>query len=861
MSAANDADRLDLVRAKAENWAARLVDLSPQNTLLHFKNTKTASLELTDAAPGAMSELFQGKAVRLSKLFDEPEVYKDACSRARNLRRRITAFTDEQGIDVGRLAHGFVQAAPQPGRSAGSPAVRPSRAPLLLRALRVDSRTVTENDFVLQLGDEVEANPVLLYALDRQYGLDLDPAEITNTAAKFLEQNADPQVQLDLVFDLLREVAERQRRSISLEPSLVVGLFNYLKQPMVEDLHNAADLLVQHDLVAALAGHHPAAEAISTNAAGFSPPAPDDIPPADEFLVQDADSSQQRAIAAALSGRHVLIEGPPGTGKSQTIANIIAGAAARGQRVLFVAEKRAAIEAVHDRLAMIGLDKLVFDLHQQKLDKKHIARQLQDSLESASQQTRPDTNDLHRRLVDRRRILSEYSYELHEQRAPWATSAYQVQADLLALRHPATPHNFREAVLEALDAATVEELEDTLRTFVEIGGLRILRKESPWWQADINGDEDIRRVLYELDELTSTTLERGQEDMSRVLRKTGLSEPRTLASWQEVLDLLDGVNRSVEAFGPDIFGTDLDLWWCATASGAERTRSPQKLSWLRRRRLTKEARAASRDGITKKPALHAKLTEIVRQRDRWRELGDPQGEPAEVVGLGEILDSFRKLRTQLTSVALCARLSDIEQQPTEQVTQQLHELQQDRNTLWQMEKINQLRSEFDHLGVLSLLMDIARQDLDKDRAWALFRHTWLKSLLDEFKLRSPALREFNPERQDRLVAEYQEHDVDHRKVSAQRVRWAVAKALRQVRDDFPDETRLLRDQANKKSRHLPLRRLVEKTPHVLLALRPCWAMSPLVVSRTLPAKWSPPEVFRGLTACGSCAGQMSGVVR
>ena len=67
---------------------------------------------------------------------------------------------------------------------------------------------------------------------------------------------------------------------------------------------------------------------------------PDVVPPADEFLVLPADASQSYAINAAVGGADLVIDGPPGTGKSQTIANLIAALSARGQRVLFVAEKR-----------------------------------------------------------------------------------------------------------------------------------------------------------------------------------------------------------------------------------------------------------------------------------------------------------------------------------------------------------------------------------------------------------------------------------------------------------------------------------------------------------------------------------------
>src|SRR4029079_3913733 len=77
----------------------------------------------------------------------------------------------------------------------------------------------------------------------------------------------------------------------------------------------------------------------------------DDVPPRDTFQVLDADSSQQGAILAAKSGTSMVIEGPPGTGKSQTITNIIAECLSQGKTVLFVAEKSAALEVVKRRLA------------------------------------------------------------------------------------------------------------------------------------------------------------------------------------------------------------------------------------------------------------------------------------------------------------------------------------------------------------------------------------------------------------------------------------------------------------------------------------------------------------------------------
>ncbi|HKN99372.1 MAG TPA: AAA domain-containing protein, partial [Pseudonocardiaceae bacterium] len=535
-----DRNRMALVAAKAEEWASQLIDLGPRNTLLYFKNTKQGSLDLTAADPVALAELLIGKPTRISDLIADPAARRDACARARSLRRKILTFEEEQGVDIGRIAHGMVLV-PHQAEPGGTP-LPPLRAPLLLRTVRITSRTAADNDFVLDAGEDVEVNQVLLYALDRRYGVDVDMSAVAAEVDAAMAAATDPDQRLAAAYDVIARLAATRRRPVELERSVVVGLFNYEKLPMVLDLRTATDLLAGHDLVAAMAGDQAADREVRAQG-GFEPAAGDDVPPADEFLVQDADSSQQRAIDTALAGRHVLVEGPPGTGKSQTIANIIAGAAARGQRVLFVAEKRAAIEAVTDRLARVDLDGLVFDLHHQTVDKRKVARQLQHSLDSAATQLPVDVTELNRRLVDRRSQVRGYSHELHLRREPWRISAYEVHAELLALPDAAPRHRFRQPLLGALDADTVNALRDDLMRFVEIGGLRIVGDRSPWSRAGVRDIADAERVLLELDSLTGTTLRESQSGMAHLVRQAGLVPPVDLPGWQQVLDLLDGVRQ------------------------------------------------------------------------------------------------------------------------------------------------------------------------------------------------------------------------------------------------------------------------------------------------------------------------------
>ena len=115
--------------------------------------------------------------------------------------------------------------------------------------------------------------------------------------------------------------------------------------------------------------------------------APDAAPP---LLAAAADPCQARAVSLARSSRCLVIHGPPGTGKSQTIANIVCDHLGRGARVLFVSDKRTALDVVHDRLVHLGLGDLCAIVHDPRRDRTTLYRQLRDQLERLSD-LRPGT--------------------------------------------------------------------------------------------------------------------------------------------------------------------------------------------------------------------------------------------------------------------------------------------------------------------------------------------------------------------------------------------------------------------------------------------------------------------------------------
>jgi predicted DNA-binding WGR domain protein/MoxR-like ATPase len=159
-----------------------------------------------------------------------------------------------------------------------------------------------------------------------------------------------------------------------------LGNFNYRKMTLVRDYAN----LIETDL---------ASTAFDTLFSLAPRPTEEALPPlelAEQHLIIPCDATQASAIARARTGRSYIIQGPPGTGKSQTITNLIADYAARGKRVLFVCEKRAAIDIVFHRLRQQGLDELCCLIHDSQTDKKAFILNLKQTYEQFLAQTDAD---------------------------------------------------------------------------------------------------------------------------------------------------------------------------------------------------------------------------------------------------------------------------------------------------------------------------------------------------------------------------------------------------------------------------------------------------------------------------------------
>lgn len=838
MLAGENSARLSVIRGKANDWARLLVELSARNPLLRYRDYKTSTLDLTGAEASALGRLLDGKKVRLRQLLEDEKAYGEARPRATALRRRFLLFEEEQGLEVGRLACGLLDVnspSAAPTRLARAPFAL--RSPLLMRPLKISAAGAAEADLTLECVGDPELNPILLYALQEMYGVETGAA-LKDAVDQIFSETDSVVDQVAKIFTIIADPLRTMGLSVELQDRVVAGAFSFDKLAIVDDLKSSLSQLAANDIVAACAGVAEAQEAVR-NVRGGTFSGSDTVDVASEYLVLDADSSQQRAIHAVLTGGNVVIDGPPGTGKSQTIANLIAELTARGKKVLFVAEKLAAIQAVVERLQTVDLGHVVLDLHDSRKTRRQIARQLAEALTRAKQQTEPFDQGTHRRLTERRAALAEYVEELHSVREPWRISAYTAMARLAPSRKlNRQGPNIPRAFIHRFDPQTREFVREALAKFAADDGYGWQWKtgRSVWSNVREADDSTVRDAAIKVDSLAGRAFLDAQAELAALLQRAGLRTPRSFEGWQSVLRLLDDVHTTLVRFGEQVFGDRLDDWRYAVAPRQWRKPNRRPIGFWQRRRLARDARTACGAPDLDRKTLFAGLDAAVSQRASWKEQSISGSGPAAVRGLREALSTYEAVRTSLAAVAAFGQWSDLEAQPAEQLQAFADRMHAERDHLLRLPELTELATKLGDLGLAALLATLADKAPSADQACAEFEQAWLRTFVDEVRFAVPALGRFAGDDHSRIVCEFRKLEGEHHSFNQARVRFEVAKRLRQARDAHPEQSERIEKEAAKKARHKPLRRLVEENAEVLLALHPCWAMSPLVVSRTLPAR-------------------------
>ncbi len=845
--------RADRVAAAVASWQRELVDLGGRNTLLWYRDLASGTLDLTMAHPGGLSKLLAGNSTRLSELFREQAVLAEARRRAKTIRAKAVELHEERGIAAGFIAMGMATwSVPK--------ASRPPQAPVFLRPCVLRPIGAAQADFVVDLTGDLEFNPVLAHYLRSEQGLDIDEDALIDTAT--LANRFNPHLTYAALTKSCASVPE-----FSIEGRYILGTFSYAKLPMVADLAAQGAGLADHDVVAALAGDPDALRSVRTTL----PEALVDHDPGREYLVLDADSSQHAVIDAVRTGAHLVVKGPPGTGKSQTIANLIATLASDGRRVLFVAEKRAAIDAVVRRLDGVGLGSLILDAYDGAANKRGMARSFGERLaefdagmpgtdRSGMPSARGGGGTPAQRaeravqaVRDRRAVLVEHVDAVHRVREPWGISVYDAYVALAELAGsqpaPASPVRLDDALIQRFSRARIVEVGRQLTEAAELGAWS-QGDANPWFGARIDTADEAAHTLEIVGSLSRGRLGAVSDAVSAAATERGLPAPRNISEIKAIRDLLADTHATLRVFRAEIFddAAALGSFVAATANGAwRREHQITGMGFFDRRRLRTEAAALLVPGH--QPAdLHTALGQARDVQLRWVQMAGPDVRPTAPPTLDEMTRSADTLAAdvdwlgdRLAATPLGGELTGI---PLDDLQGRVTDLASRPDRLAALPKVRATLAEIRAEGLGDLLDDLARRVVAPGDVNAEIDRVWWSSVLDHISLRDGVLSSHDGAQLDRVAQEFAAADRVHIAGSPARVAAMSAANARRILEDHPEQEALVRAEAGKSRRHRPLREMLPRAGAVMTALKPCWVMSPLVVASVVPpGEWFDVVIF------------------
>ena len=280
---------------------------------------------------------------------------------------------------------------------------RPRYAPILLLPVEIIRKSAQKGYVIRSREEETIMNITLLEMLRQDFGISIGGLENL--------PRDESGVDVKSVFNILRQ-AIMAKSKWDVEEQALLGTFSFSKFILWNDIHNNADQLCKNKVVASLVSGK--LEWKPEDNASVTEISDAQLHPSQVALPISTDSSQLQAILSAAQGKSFVLHGPPGTGKSQTITNIIANALYMGKKVLFVAAKKAALDVVESRLESIGIGPFCLELHSNKSKKSDVLQQLKAASEAPKTNAPEDFAMEAERLYQLRNELNDYVETLHQ---------------------------------------------------------------------------------------------------------------------------------------------------------------------------------------------------------------------------------------------------------------------------------------------------------------------------------------------------------------------------------------------------------------------------------------------------------------
>ena len=629
------------LQGKQRLWERKLLDLTLRNSLLNMKSGKRIVPLKNMGIDEVLSHLLTQEIVH------DIDEGKDGFATVKELYRAARNSIEENGANTLFLSVGTMRWYEEGGS-------KPYFSPIMFLPLEMVRHSSTK--YIIRLRDDEPMMNITLFEMMRQ-SFEIEPPQFSQEEISFDDDDASAFHWKEIFAKIQESVNEinGQRKDASARWEIVeecmIGIFSFSKFVMWHDIHSNPHVLESHPLLKSLIEGRLLLDvnAEETDARQLD----HDMKPSDYALPLSVDSSQLEAIVSASEGKSFILHGPPGTGKSQTITNMIANALYHNKRVLFVAEKKAALEVVQSRLESIGLAPYCLELHSNKVDKKHFLHQMEETLTVEPPQKVAEYEKRANELYDRRMQLNSYVEAMHKPRQN-SLSLYQFINRCIEIEGDTLNMPFDEVcnlTLQQIDEICT--LCNELDTVQQIIGMHPSKHPLLGLYPLENTADNQSRVIATLKALPDACVRSADKEQKWwncwFWRKTALQFLHRSDAWREfsaVATVDDEIDSSIESLSASITrwnaSTDLLRLWYHYSLRAQKLMSygiPELLDYYLQGNTGKALSDAFRKGYYRRMAMNVMDNDYAMRSFNG-------------MLFGNIIDSYRQLTSEFQQLTI-----------------------------------------------------------------------------------------------------------------------------------------------------------------------------------------------------------------
>lgn len=819
--ASADRDELRLGR-----WLKQVDVYTGPDALLDFNPVDNVHIDLSNSNPSGYAQLLSGRRTRLSTILRDRAEFSNGIRSAHAIRGKVFELDADHGLDAGFLAAGtaswFATKNPS-GTPDGARGERRHIAPILLAPVTINPHP-DGDDFELRINGPARLNPAMARQLRREFGIDLFEQGVHRTAT------SGSRLTPDAVLEAMRSACMKVP-GMHIESRTVISTFADLADTVGELPSTATSGLLRElsDL-----NRIRLDESYEKREFTSSPAPANQVDPAEETLVYDADDTVSELVQRARAGESMTVTSPAGTQHLRAALNVAAGLVSEGKSVLFLAERRETLQNVRRRLSELGLSDLTLDLGEDP-EPEELHRKFVETIVSHERAVEPRLSGLHDEIRSTRRQLIEHIDSLHWRDERWGVTPLQAMQTLAELTSqdeaPSTRVRFKRGVMDATvdRAETVAQLERA----AELRAFNPSTRKAPWFGATLVNTEETKQARALVRSLLETTRTLRKE-ITEGFESIGLRPERTLAGWKKQLDLLEGIRVSLSRFKGDIFDRPVTDLIAATGTSTWRRERGIDMSAIQRSRL----RRAAKEYIVPQvhiSDLHQALIEVQAQREQWQTWAVDERTVSLPGNLETIGRSYAQVADGLSDVSIVMEESPVRKDYftllLPDLVETLEAMANDRILLDTLPEREQLLHILRGKGLEELLSDLEERHVASDRVAAELDLAWWQSAF-EIMLERPEVNLVRGKTLTEVESSFRRADVAHIASGPARVRYDAARGWNRRVSLKPLQAKEFRRML--KGAPCALGEYLDQAPDMVAGLLPVWLSSPFGVGRTLP---------------------------